>query len=481
MTMTGTRSWLGLAAAAGLLALASCVASGPEADLFVDDARADGWWEGGSGPADRSGVDSEHIDRWTDESLDIYFVTYMDIEDRIADEVARAEREIRVAMYNVTSERLLELLLARQREGLDVQLFWDARQMEQDYNTLDDVYLERGLDIVPVLNRASSYATLHDKLAVIDGEVVMMGSANWGTSALNLNNECVLVMRSAALAGVVDAELDELETGVHGRRPGDAASRVQLYFSPEDRLDRVVRQEIERARERIDVAVFSFRLDDLADALIAAHGRGVEVTVITDRKQLVDTDVDETLRAAGIPVVEALNEASPYTAMHHKFMVVDGRTTVVGSFNWTYTAARYNYEDLAVIRDDPEVAAAFEGEIGRLWGRYAPEQPNPVAARRTVTVEAVYDGTAWGDGVVLVGSLPELGSWDPRRGLALSGEAWPTWRGSVELRAGASFEYKLVVLRANGSADWERGPNRAAVLPTDPSEPATELRHDFRR
>jgi phosphatidylserine/phosphatidylglycerophosphate/cardiolipin synthase-like enzyme len=444
-----------------------------------DDGKADTW--ASSSEVGRAGITREHVDGWNDdENLDLYFVTYSDIEERVAEEVMRATREIRVAMYNVRSERLLDLLLQRQNEGLRVELLWDARQMAEDYNTLDDDFIARGLNIISVSNTASSTATLHDKLVVIDGEIVMMGSANWGDSAWWENNEDVLVMRSPALAGVVSAELDELLSGRHVPRAGDADSRAQLYFSPEDRLDRVVLNAINAAEDHILVAVFSLRLDSIGDALIAAHRRGVEVVVITDRKQSETTALDERIRGAGITVIEALNDTTPFTAMHHKFMVVDGRTTVVGSFNWTYSAARYNYEDLAVIAGDPEVAAAFEGEFGRLWTRYASELPNPVTATVPVDIAAHCDGTSWGDTVVLVGNLPELGSWDPAHGVALSGEGFPTWTGSLDLRSGAYFEYKLVIRRADGSVRWENGSNRSALLTTDPTEPAVELNDDFR-
>lgn len=475
----GRLTGLALAVVLAGATIVGCGTEPPGDDAGVDDGKADTW--GSSSEVGRAGITREHVDGWEDgEALDLYFVTYSNIEDRVAEEVMRATREIRVAMYNVRSERLLNLLLQRQNDGLRVELLWDARQMAEDYNTLDDTFLARGLNIVAVTNTASATSTLHDKVVVIDGEIVMMGSANWGDSAWWENNEDVLVMRSPALAGVVSAELDELLSGRHVPRSGDVDSRAQLYFSPEDRLDTVVIDAIAAAEDRILVAVFSLRLDSIADALIAAHRRGVEVVVMTDRKQSETTRVDERIRGAGITVIEALNDTTPFTAMHHKFMVVDGRTTVVGSFNWTYSAARYNYEDLAVIADDTEVAAAFEGEFGRLWTRYASELQNPVTATVPVDLAVHCDGTSWGDTVVLVGSLPELGSWDPARGVVLSGEGWPTWTGSLELRSGAYFEYKLVIRRADGSVRWENGSNRSALLTTDPTEPPVELNDDFR-
>ncbi len=473
---------ISLALAMATALVMGCGAPDPVApDEFEDNGKSDGWGTPRpAGAPEAAGVDVERIDGWSDEALDIYFVPFNEVEDRIAYELQRARSDIRVAMYNLRSERLGQLLLDRHRDGLDVVLYLDARQMAKPWNTLDDDLIAQGLQVVPVLNGSSSYSTLHDKMAVIDGEVVIMGSANWGDSALFQNDETVMVLRSAPVAAVIDAELDELAAGLEIPRSGDMDSRVQLHFSPEDRLDHVIEDAIDAAEERILLAVFSFRLDWIAEALVEAHERGVEVVLITDRNQSTTTDTDEILSDAGITVLEVSNEASDYTAMHQKFAVIDGRTTLAGSYNWTYTATFYNNEDLLVIADDPEVAAAFEGEFGRLWQRYAPELPNPVEASVPLRVEAYCDRTVWGDAVVLVGDLPELGAWDPEQGLRLDGARFPLWTAELNLRAGAAFEYKLVLLRADGSVQWETGVNRRALAQTDPDEPPVELADAFR-
>lgn len=453
------------------LLFAACVATPPEAPAAPEVALL------------------EHVDSWPGEGdLDVYFVpSGSEAEDRIAGELLAARSSIRVALYNLRSERLAHLLLERHREGLEVELFLDAKQMEKPWNVLDDELIAAGLPVIAVRNERSDYATLHDKLAVIDGETVIFGSANWGHDGLYENDETLMVLRSAALGAVADAELDEL-SGQRVRRAGDVAGPMQLYFSPTDRLDRVIEQAIDGAEERIVVAVFSLRLDWLVDALVEARARGVEVWVVTDVKQSSTSELDERLEAAGIPVVEARNGSTPFSAMHHKWMVVDGRTTFVGSYNWSYTATFHSHEDLARVESE-ELAAAFEGEMGRLWDRYADDAAraaaaaaygteHPTRARGVVRFAGWNDATRFGDTLLVVGDAPELGAWDPRRGLRLDGIEWPTWRAEAVLRAGSRAEYKLVVLGADGSVRWESGANRALVVPTDGA--VLEVRDAFR-
>jgi len=70
-----------------------------------------------------------------------------------------------------------------------------------------------------------------------------------------------------------------------------------------------------------------------------------------------------------------------------------------------------------------------------------------------------YATTDWGQNVFVVGSIPALGNWDPNAALPLSSATYPVWRGTANLPAGASIQYKY--LKKNGSqVIWESDPNR---------------------
>ncbi|SFP00797.1 alpha-amylase [Amycolatopsis arida] len=88
-----------------------------------------------------------------------------------------------------------------------------------------------------------------------------------------------------------------------------------------------------------------------------------------------------------------------------------------------------------------------------------------VAARLgdAARVEVAFSATAstwWGQQVLVVGDVPQLGGWDPARGVALSARDYPVWTGSVRLPEGQRFEYKLVKRAPDGNVVWESGPNR---------------------
>ena len=67
--------------------------------------------------------------------------------------------------------------------------------------------------------------------------------------------------------------------------------------------------------------------------------------------------------------------------------------------------------------------------------------------------------TTLGENVFVLGNRAELGNWATTGGLALSSATYPVWRGTVNLPANTSVEYKYV--KKNGSAvTWETGDNR---------------------
>lgn len=73
----------------------------------------------------------------------------------------------------------------------------------------------------------------------------------------------------------------------------------------------------------------------------------------------------------------------------------------------------------------------------------APAPPCPPVCQFSVP----YRPTSPGEAVVICGSVPELGSWDPEKGLKLTWHDGHNWRGRVEMPADTIFEAKV---RAGG-------------------------------
>lgn len=144
-----------------------------------------------------------------------------------------------------------------------------------------------------------------------------------------------------------------------------AASPSDVHFSPGDGVRRYLLRAIQESRHEIDVAVYHITSTELAAALAAAKARGVRVRVLTDReKAAAGSPAIRILRYKGV-TVRSLG-ISEQSLMHHKFAVFDGRSVATGSYNWTNSAERANYENL-VFLDNPDVVVRFRREFQRLW------------------------------------------------------------------------------------------------------------------
>ena len=146
--------------------------------------------------------------------------------------------------------------------------------------------------------------------------------------------------------------------------PGPAFS-AEVYFSPDGGIRQHLVHTIQQSRQYIDIAVYQFTSAELASALVAAKDRGVRIRILTAREKIEsDGPALRKLRSAGI-AIRSLGVVEQ-RLMHNKFAVFDDRVAATGSYNWTQSAERANYENL-VLLDDPEVVAQFEREFQRLW------------------------------------------------------------------------------------------------------------------
>ncbi|WP_255988080.1 phospholipase D-like domain-containing protein [Chitinolyticbacter albus] len=150
-------------------------------------------------------------------------------------------------------------------------------------------------------------------------------------------------------------------------RAGEVIPEAHAHFSPGAACRTAIVQRLQQARGTADICVFTISDDSIAEAIVAAHRRGVAVRVVTDDDKALDAGSDvDWLRNAGVPL--ACDRSSAH--MHHKFAVIDGRWLINGSYNWTRSAATTNEENL-VVCNDPGLVHAFQGCFDMLWQRWA--------------------------------------------------------------------------------------------------------------
>lgn len=138
---------------------------------------------------------------------------------------------------------------------------------------------------------------------------------------------------------------------------------TQAFFCPQDGCEQRVISAISGADSTVDIAMYSMTSEEIARALGSAGKSGVRVRIVGDYLQSQSKySLLEELGHGGAEVrIMPRN-----TVMHNKFAVIDGQTTITGSYNWTYNANVKNRENLVFIKD-MATAQNYEGEFFNLW------------------------------------------------------------------------------------------------------------------
>ena len=144
-----------------------------------------------------------------------------------------------------------------------------------------------------------------------------------------------------------------------------------------------IRRLIDGATSSITVEVYEFGRADLAAALVAAHGRGVAVSMIDDPSETASAATAEQLRANGVDVTDYPIRARMID--HVKLLVVDGSVAVVGGINWG--AASAGNHDF-----DVEVRGPAVANLARVFDRDLVTCGRPRAVPAAVADPAVMVG-----------------------------------------------------------------------------------------
>ncbi len=119
-----------------------------------------------------------------------------------------------------------------------------------------------------------------------------------------------------------------------------------LYSLDQKANDKEIIKVIDSADKYVYFAIYYFTKDNIADALIRAKKRGLEVAGITDREASngSNKNVVQKLKKAGVDIKIRNNNEG---IMHLKTLVTDD-AYVSGSFNWTQSATISNDEVIEI-------------------------------------------------------------------------------------------------------------------------------------
>jgi len=217
---------------------------------------------------------------------------------------------------------------------------------------------------------------MHNKFIVIDGRFTWMGSLNFTSNGVYCNNNNLVRIDSPRLASNYITEMNEMYDGREfgPRSPVNTPNErlningvlVENYFAPEKELAPIIADLISQAQNDIKFMAFSFTHEDIGEAIFDRAEDGVNVQgVFETTGSNTDFSYYPDMAAAGLANLQVRQDGNP-RIMHHKVIILDGATTILGSFNFTGNANDSNDENILIVHD-PEFTSYFLEEFAAVW------------------------------------------------------------------------------------------------------------------
>ena len=290
------------------------------------------------------------------------------IQDMILKDIKGAKNTIDLATYNYTDTKTAQALIDAVHRGVKVRMVID----EDNYNkkVVDQLH-DGGVKIIS----AKSEGLMHAKYIIIDGKIVISGSANMTLASFSYDNNFMIRLESPDAAKVFTAEFEEMyEDLIFGEDSPKtkAASAIKLNdgttvyirFSPDDGIDDMIESLIQAANDSVYMLAYSFASRDIAERLRAADDDGLDVIVICeDSKAYTDGGGQcGPLSDAGLQVYV---DGYPDNLMHEKVIILDDSVVIAGSYNFTRSADKRNDEQVLVIQSK-DIAKLFLAEFDKI-------------------------------------------------------------------------------------------------------------------
>ena len=289
----------------------------------------------------------------------------MNCSDNICKEfvscINNSKKTIDMAIYGYLATPAIEKALKDAvKRGVRIRLVYDVDKKNK--NIYPDT--TKLLSFIKNNNNDGHSATpssfMHNKFFIFDDKTVLTGSANLSYKDMSgFNSNVVVKINSAGIADIYRREFEQMYNGKFHKSKSKIKDKefdnISIFFSPNDKpLNNAVIPIIKDSKKYIYMPAFIISDSSLANELIKAKNRGVDVKIIIDAIFASNNySLHEKLRSAGIPV-KIENYAGK---MHSKSIISDDKYIITGSMNFSKAGNEKNDENLLVIKD--EGAAKF--------------------------------------------------------------------------------------------------------------------------
>jgi phosphatidylserine/phosphatidylglycerophosphate/cardiolipin synthase-like enzyme len=302
------------------------------------------------------------------------------LNNLVVDAVNASVSSIDCVMYSINMKDVPDALIAARDRGVKIRVIIDNDHVYPKADTQIMKLINAGDGIeVRTLKGTRNYGVTHNKITIHDKSIVTTGSYNWTFQATFSNYENMIVLKDRKYVDgyikyfewmwskarkISDGPSPILPDGYYGTPPQSTdyiyynGYNFPLYlFSPGSQTENKIAEMIDKAKTSVDAVTFTFSSKPIADAIIRAYKRGVNVRFLEDIDMAKSSSMAKMLYEEGVPF-KWMGGRDSKGAMHNKFIIIDSKILATGSFNFTTNASVNSFENV-VLTDNSTVVNAY--------------------------------------------------------------------------------------------------------------------------
>lgn len=286
----------------------------------------------------------------------------------VLNQINKSNSSIDIALYGWDDNPVIYNALVRAKaRGVKIRIVYD---------TSSNSYYPKLSNFVKIANEKSTDSPkilMHNKFMIFDNSSIITGSMNFAKTGFSgFNSNCIFFINSKEIANMYEKEFNQMLQGkFHNSKSQISHTTVVLgdtkvtpLFSPKDKIiTNNVLPLIQNAKKYVYIPTFIITHDELANELINAKKRGVDVKLIIDATNVYSRKSKiKELRSAGVPV-KVENYAGK---IHSKSIIIDDEYIVAGSMNFSNSGENKNDENVLII-ENKTLARYYKGFFEYLW------------------------------------------------------------------------------------------------------------------
>ncbi len=286
--------------------------------------------------------------------------------------IQNAKKSVKLVMYHMTDNQIIDALIAAHDAGIDVQVILDRQSSNSIGFT--KAYSKLSKAKVNVVKSTTAFDITHEKTMVVDDETALITAINLTNLANVTRDFGVITSDPGVVAEIISVFQADQQNAAKGLGLTPNLSQDSLIWAPVNAEKKIsdfiasAKSEIVTTVENLDDPVIQAAFEN------ASEKQNVKVRIIVP---MCDRNADPLrnypfLNAMKTHGVLARVMPDPSTVdkpyMHSKMILVDGARAYVGSVNFSKHSTTQARE-LGILFDDPKSVGEIHDLFEKDWGQ----------------------------------------------------------------------------------------------------------------